>query len=101
MMGKDKIRPFSLRLDDDVRVALEEIAKKNNRSLNAEIEARLINSLNKEQTKGELVNSDPYQQITILTSQVKMLMDLIDTTSLKAKLEHSVATGKVKIKESK
>lgn len=44
-MDKRTVSPFPLRLEPDIRKALEDCARQNERSLQAEITARLLESM--------------------------------------------------------
>ena len=44
-MDKRTVSPFPLRLEPDIRKALEDCARQNERSLQAEITARLLDSM--------------------------------------------------------
>ncbi|EJS3366013.1 TPA: Arc family DNA-binding protein [Vibrio mimicus] len=96
-MAKERIVPYPLRMAEDLRKPLEAMAKENGRSLHAEIETRLLASLQKDVESGAMTNADPYQKIIWLTAQARQLMDLVDGETLKI----AVDTGRVKIKDSK
>ncbi|EGR4068079.1 Arc family DNA-binding protein [Vibrio cholerae] len=66
------INPFGLRMPAELKEKLEEEAKKNMRSLNAELVARLEESFG-----NNITNSSTNQEIAELTYQVKLLLQVI------------------------
>ncbi|MCG6265359.1 Arc family DNA-binding protein [Vibrio vulnificus] len=66
------INPFGLRMPPELKEKLEEEAKKNMRSLNAELVARLEESFDK-----NFDESPNNQEIAELTYQVKLLLQMM------------------------
>ncbi|EWS70735.1 Arc family DNA-binding protein [Vibrio vulnificus] len=91
------INPFGLRMPSDLKDKLEEEAKKNMRSLNAELVARLEKSVEGDVRLEDLSEKDAFQQILQVNAQIRVLTDVLDKLTLKAAIE----TGKVKVKDSK
>ena len=58
----DNPRPYSVRLPDNLRSQLEDIAKNNNRSLHAEILLRLENSLSKS-NQSDLISKSEIEKL--------------------------------------
>ena len=87
---------FKLRMPPHLKDVLEQKAKDNGRSMNAELLYRLEKSLEAEAAATAAVAGDPHQQINALTEQMGQLLKAIAAANLMAAVE----AGKVEVEDS-
>jgi len=96
MPKKYKYPTYQLRLPPELKAALEDVARKNERSLNSEITHRLEKSLEADEQAAAALAGDPHQQINVLTEQMGQMLKAVAAANALAAVE----SGRIQIEET-
>ncbi|EOX3323619.1 Arc family DNA-binding protein [Vibrio cholerae] len=94
IMKKEQAKPFSLRLSEELRSELESLAKQGHRSLNAEIEMRLLGSIEADKAKRTFDEENPLKNIQHLATYIKETAEALEIQSVLAQADYGLSEDK-------